>query len=114
MPGAESGDRWWATRTEQIVDFHARMNGDRRRIEVGFAPHAAHTVPLPVLADIAVAAGGLAPLFDIHLAETEEECVRFAAEHGGSSPSLLAEAGVFDGRVLTAHGIWLSPEDMTR
>ncbi len=79
---------------------------------MGFAPHAAYTVPLPVLADIAVAARDLDALFHIHLAETEMECIRFADEHGDSTPVVLARSGVLDGRVLAAHGVWLSPEDM--
>ncbi|MGA3149611.1 MAG: amidohydrolase family protein, partial [Acidimicrobiales bacterium] len=79
----------------------------------GFAPHAAYTVPLPVLSDIAAAARQLGALFHIHLAETEEEGTRFLAEHGRSAPAALADAGVFGGRVLAAHSIWLSPEDMT-
>ncbi len=112
LPGTGSGDDWWDVRTAQIIDFHARRHGDSGRIEVGFAPHAPYTVPLPVLADIAEAARRLDALFHIHLAETEEECTRFAAEHGDSAPAVLARAGVFDGRVLAAHSIWLSDEDM--
>jgi 5-methylthioadenosine/S-adenosylhomocysteine deaminase len=113
LPGSVPDDRWWETRTDQIVDFHTRRQGDHGRIEVGFAPHAAYTVPLPGLVSIATAARELDALFHIHLAETEEECVRFAAEHGGSTPAVLADAGVFEGRVLAAHSIWLSPEDLT-
>jgi 5-methylthioadenosine/S-adenosylhomocysteine deaminase len=113
LPGAAPDDRWWETRTDEIVDFHARRQGDQGRIEVGFAPHAAYTVPLPGLVSIAAAARGLDALFHIHLAETEEECVRFASQHGGSTPAVLADAGVFDGRVLAAHSIWLSPDDLT-
>ncbi len=107
-----SGEDWWDTRTAEIVDFHARRHGEDDRIEVGFAPHAAYTVPVPVLADVAGEARRLDALFHIHLAETEEEGIRFAAEHGDSVPVVLAEAGVFGGRVLAAHSIWLSAEDL--
>jgi 5-methylthioadenosine/S-adenosylhomocysteine deaminase len=96
----------------EIVDFHARRHGEGGRLEVGFAPHAAYTVPLPGLVHIAEAARELDALFHIHLAETEEECRRFAAEHGDSTPAVLARAGVLDGRVLAAHSIWLSPDDI--
>jgi len=113
LPGTESDGRWWSRRTDEIVDFHRRRDGDHDRIEVGFAPHAAYTVPLPVLADIAGVARDLGALFHLHLAETEGECVRFAEEHGGSTPSVLAGAGVFGGRVLAAHSVWLSDHDMS-
>ena len=112
LPGAGSGDDWWEGRTAEIVAFHGRRHGQEGRIEVGFAPHAPYTVPVPVLADIAGAARGLDALFHIHLAETEAECALFAAEHGNSAPALLAAAGVLDGRVLAAHSVWLSDEDM--
>ena len=102
LPGHSFDERWWDRRIAEIVDFHARRHGDHDRIEVGFAPHAAYTVPLPVLADIAAVARGLDALFHIHLAETEQEGLRFAAEHGRSVPSALAGAGVLGGRVLAA------------
>jgi 5-methylthioadenosine/S-adenosylhomocysteine deaminase len=112
LPGNRAGGDWWARRIAEIVGFHARRDGDAGRIEVGFAPHAAYTVPMAVLADIATEARALDALFHIHVAETEEECERFAAEHGDSIPEVLAGAGVFDGRVLAAHSIWLSDRDI--
>jgi 5-methylthioadenosine/S-adenosylhomocysteine deaminase len=112
LPGLPADDGWWDRRSDQIVDFHHRRHGEDGRIEVGFAPHAAYTVPVPVLADIASRARELGALFHIHLAETEEECTRFAVDHGDSTPVVLAGAGVFDGRVLAAHSIWLSGEDI--
>ncbi len=69
-------------------------------------------MPLPGLVHVAEAARELDALFHIHLAETEEECRRFADEHGDSTPAVLARAGVLDGRVLAAHSIWLSPADI--
>jgi 5-methylthioadenosine/S-adenosylhomocysteine deaminase len=112
LPGHPADDDWWQRRTAEIVDFHRRRHGEAGRIEVGFAPHAAYTVPLPVLADIAAEARSLDALFHIHLAETEEEADRFLAEHGDSTPAVLARSGVFDGRVLAAHSIWLSDRDL--
>ncbi len=112
LPGLPSDESWWDRRTEQIADFHRRRNDEGGRIEVGFAPHAAYTVPVPVLADIASRARELGALFHIHLAETAEECARFADEHGDSTPVVLARAGVFGGRVLAAHSIWLSDQDL--
>jgi len=114
LPGHPSDDGWWERRTGEIVDFHRRRNGQDGRIEVGFAPHAAYTVPVPVLADIAGECRRLGALFHIHLAETEGECRRFADQHGASTPEVLARAGVFDGRVLAAHSVWLSDEDIAR
>ena len=111
LPGQES-DRWWERRIAEIADFHRRRTGEDGRIEVGFAPHAAYTVPLPALVEIAAVAAERDALVHIHLAETEQEGAAFEAEHGGSVPEVLAGAGVLEGRVLAAHSIWLSERDL--
>jgi len=110
--GPDPPARWWERRIEEIVDFHRRRNGEASRLEVGFAPHAPYSVPADALADAAAAARELGALFQIHVAETQAECERFAAEFGCSEPALLADRGVLEARVLAAHGIWLSPEDV--
>jgi 5-methylthioadenosine/S-adenosylhomocysteine deaminase len=112
LPGAEDGASWWETRIAEIVDFHRRRHGEQGRIEVGFAPHAAYTVPLTVLVDVAREAQAIDALVHLHLAETEHEGKAFEAEQGGSVPAVLAREGVFEGRVLAAHCIWLSAEDL--
>lgn len=112
LPGSEGGASWWDARIAEIVDFHRRRHGESGRLEIGFAPHAAYTVPLPVLIDVAREARALDAIFHLHLAETEDEGKSFEAEHGGSVPVVLGREGVFDGRVLAAHGVWLSAEDI--
>jgi len=114
LPGAEAGGAWWDACLERFAGFHARRDGEAGRIEIGFAAHAAYTVPLPGLVATAAAARSRGALFHLHLAETADEADAFVAEHGGSVPEVLAESGVFDGRVLAAHSIWLSSDDMDR
>jgi len=112
LPGTDGGSEWWDACLERFVDFHARRDGEAGRVEVGFAAHAAYTVPLPGLTATAAAARARGALFHLHLAETEGEGDAFTAEHGGSVPEVLASAGVFDGRVLAAHSVWLSEGDL--
>ena len=112
LPGTEGGANWWDTRITEIVDFHRRRHGEADRLEVGFAPHAAYTVPLAVLIDAAREARALDAILHLHLAETEDEGKSFEAEHGGSVPVVLGREGVLEGRVLAAHCVWLSAEDM--
>ena len=109
---AEQSGRWWERRIAEIADFHRRRHGQAGRIEVGFAPHAPYSVPIAALSEAAMTARELDALFQIHMAETEDERDRFAAEHGRSEPRLLADNGVLEARVLAAHSIWLSPEDI--
>ena len=112
LPGHDGGVRWWEASLERFAGFHARRDGQAGRIEAGFAAHAAYTVPLAGLVATAAAARDRGALFHLHLAETEGEGDAFSAAHGGSVPKVLADAGVLDGRVLAAHSIWLSPEDL--
>jgi 5-methylthioadenosine/S-adenosylhomocysteine deaminase len=110
LPGLE--DQSWSKRLSQIVDFHHRRHGEEDRIEVGFGPHAAYTVPLDVLVQTAGLARQLDALFHIHVAETQGEVDRFAADHGCTVPAALADAGILDARVLAAHSIWLTDADL--
>lgn len=110
LPGLEGQS--WSKRLDQIVDFHHRRHGDQDRIEVGFGPHAPYTVPLDVLAQTAELARELDVLVHIHVAETQGEVDRFAAEHGSTVPAALAHAGILDARVLAAHSIWLTDDDL--
>jgi 5-methylthioadenosine/S-adenosylhomocysteine deaminase len=110
LPGLEGQS--WSGRLSQIVDFHRRRHGEADRIEVGFGPHAAYTVPLDVLGETAELARQLDAMVHIHVAETEAEVDGFAAEHGCTVPAALAKAGVLDARVLAAHSIWLTDADL--
>jgi 5-methylthioadenosine/S-adenosylhomocysteine deaminase len=112
LPGSEAGGDWWTASLDRFTGFHARRDGEAGRIEIGFAAHSAYTVPLAGLVETAAAARERDALFHLHLAETATEADGFVAEHGGSVPAVLAGAGVFDGRILAAHSVWLSTEDI--
>ena len=82
------------------------------RIEYGIGPHAAYTVPLPVLRDAARAAREHGLLLHLHVAETVAEDAGLRAAHGISVPALLAEHDVLGGRVLAAHCVHLDDDDL--
>jgi 5-methylthioadenosine/S-adenosylhomocysteine deaminase len=78
------------------------------------APHAFYTndqATLTAARDLAIA--HKAPLL-IHLAETADE-VQAARDRAGASPTAYLESiGFFTGaRTLAAHGVWVSPDDLT-
>src|SRR3712207_7263332 len=58
------------------------------RLEYGIGPHAAYTVPLPVLGDAAAAAREHGMLLHLHVAETAGEGDELLARHGASVPQL--------------------------
>ena len=81
-------------------------------VEYGLGPHAAYTVPLPMLRDAATAAREHDLLLHLHVAETATEGAELLAAHGRSVPALLAAHDVLGGRVLAAHCVHLDDADL--
>jgi 5-methylthioadenosine/S-adenosylhomocysteine deaminase len=105
-PGVIELAEWkmtWEQRLADVLAFHDAQTGTHPRVEVGIAAHAYYTLPPEGLRAIAEAARERDALLHVHVAETKEE-----AAH----PAALAELGVFDGRVLAAHSVWLSDDDL--
>ncbi|MDP9429033.1 MAG: amidohydrolase, partial [Actinomycetota bacterium] len=99
---------------EQLADAVARATsapGDGG-VEYGIGPHAAYTLPLPVLRDAAAAAREHGLLLHLHVAETAGEGADLLATHGLSVPGLLAAHDVLGGRVLAAHCVHLDDGDL--
>ena len=81
-------------------------------VEYGLGPHAAYTVPLPLLRRAAEAAREHGMLLHTHVAETATEGAGLLAEHGLSVPALLAAHDVLGGRVLAAHCVHMDDGDL--
>jgi 5-methylthioadenosine/S-adenosylhomocysteine deaminase len=81
-------------------------------VEYGIGPHAAYTVPLPVLREAAAAARASGLLLHLHVAETATEGADLLAAHGLSVPALLAAHDVLGGRVLAAHCVHMDDADL--
>ncbi|MBW8766381.1 MAG: amidohydrolase family protein, partial [Geodermatophilales bacterium] len=75
-------------------------------------PHAAYTLPLPLLRDAAQAAREHGLLLHLHVAETATEGAELLATHGLSVPALLAAHDVLGGRVLAAHCVHMDDGDL--
>lgn len=117
-PGVVVAPGWerfgtWAERIEWIAALRSTY-ADHPRIEVGFGPHSAYALPDEALRAVGEAARATGALVHVHVAETEHEGDEVSARHGGASvPRVLADLGLFDApRVLAAHGVWLSPDDV--
>jgi 5-methylthioadenosine/S-adenosylhomocysteine deaminase len=93
------------------IDADGPRFGPGDRIELGYGPHAAYTLPVEALTATAQAAQERGALLHIHVAESVGEDETLRAEHG-SVPLLLAKLGVLGGRVLAAHGVQLSAGDV--
>jgi 5-methylthioadenosine/S-adenosylhomocysteine deaminase len=99
------------------IDAEGVRFGPGERIEVGYGPHAAYTLPAEALAQAGAAAQERGALLHIHVAETLAEDTAIRAAHG-SVPLLLEKLGVLGGddsrgaRVLAAHAVHLSDTDI--
>jgi 5-methylthioadenosine/S-adenosylhomocysteine deaminase len=112
-PGWDRLGSWEAMRdgVSRRIDRDGLRFGPGERVELGYGPHAAYTLPAEALRSVASHARERGALLHVHLAETVEEDVSLRAEHG-SVPALLDRLGVFGGRVLAAHGVQLSDDDI--
>jgi 5-methylthioadenosine/S-adenosylhomocysteine deaminase len=98
------------TRAEAFIQKYK----DDDLIVPAVAPHALYTNDqATLLASRDLAMKYQVPLL-IHLAETEDE-VKAARDRGGMSPTGYLESfGFWTGaRTLAAHGVWVSPDDIT-
>jgi len=93
------------------IDEVGLRSGPGERIELGYGPHGAYTLPPDALASVAEHARARGALMHIHVAETKEED-RALRESHGSVPALLDAVGALGGRVLAAHGVHLSESDI--
>jgi 5-methylthioadenosine/S-adenosylhomocysteine deaminase len=82
------------------------------RITPAVAPHAPTTVDAPVLKAARALANKYGVPLLIHLAETRDEVRDVQQAHHASPTQYLESLGIWDGRSLAAHAVWLDDADM--
>jgi 5-methylthioadenosine/S-adenosylhomocysteine deaminase len=118
-PGIIAAPGWdrlgpWERMRDDIsarIDAVGVRSGLGERIELGYGPHAAYTLPPDALASVGEHARARGALVHIHVAEAAEEDLPQRASHG-SVPALLDAVGMLGGRVLAGHGVQLSESDI--
>ncbi len=112
-PGWDRLGPWEAMRDDVSarIDAEGLRSGPGERIELGYGPHAAYTLPPEALASVGEHARARGALVHIHVAETADEDRDQRAAYG-SVPALLDAVGLLGGRVLAAHGVQLSDADV--
>ncbi|CAM06405.1 5-methylthioadenosine/S-adenosylhomocysteine deaminase [Saccharopolyspora erythraea NRRL 2338] len=93
------------------IDADGLRFGSGERVELAYGPHSAYTLPPEALETIGGAARQRGALVHTHVAETLQEDVA-QREEFGSVPALLEKVGLLGGRVLAAHGVHLSDDDI--
>lgn len=112
-PGMERLGTWQQMRDaiSRWIDTDGLRFGPGERVELGYGPHAAYTLPTEAIVTTAAHAQERGALLHLHVAEAlgEDDAVR--AEFG-SVPAMLEATGSLGGRVLAAHAIQLSDDDI--
>ena len=106
LPGGEVDGR-----IEEIVEFHRSHHDPEARIHVGFAPHSVYDLTPDQCGLIARHARDAGAVYHIHLEETEAERQLIINRYGATATRVLGDAGVFEAKVLAAHGVWLDEAD---
>jgi 5-methylthioadenosine/S-adenosylhomocysteine deaminase len=101
----------WQEQLERMVAF-ARDNRDDPLIDGVIGPHAAYTVPEEPLREAGRIAAEESLLLHLHVAEQEHEGAGILEEHGVSVPRYLERLGVLEARIVAAHGVWLTDDDI--
>ena len=112
-PGMERLGTWEQMRDgiSAWIDADGLRFGPGDRVELGYGAHSAYTLTAEAVATTAAAARERDALLHIHMAEAagEDEEVRAVF---GSVPAMLETTGSLGGRVLAAHAIQLSDQDL--
>ncbi|UJF15834.1 amidohydrolase [Jeotgalibaca sp. MA1X17-3] len=82
------------------------------RITPAIAPHAPYTNTDSSLKEASRIARKYDVPFTIHLSEMDFEMRKYADEHGKTPVAYLADLGVLDEKVIAAHGIFFTDEDI--
>ncbi|NKE55522.1 amidohydrolase [Lentzea sp. PSKA42] len=104
----------WRSMTDEIsswIDADGLQFGPGGRVELAYGPHSAYTLSPAQLTAVALEARARGALLMVHVAESPFEDEAQRAEYG-SVPALLKASDVLGGRVLSAHSVHLSDDDI--
>ena len=102
----------WQEQLEEMVATRDRW-ASNELIEVGLGPHSAWSVSRECLEMVVRIAREQGMLVHIHVAEQEWEDATVRELSGGlSAPAYLESLGMLEARLLAAHCVWLSDDDM--
>ncbi|PPK68019.1 amidohydrolase [Actinokineospora auranticolor] len=97
--------------TSAWIDADGLRFGPGQRIEVGYGPHSGYMLSPAALGEVGAAARERGALVQVHVSESLPEDVAQRESHG-SMAALMDRAELFGGRVLAAHSVHLSDEDI--
>lgn len=105
------GDTAFEQRLADIAAFGADHHNPDGLVRVGFGAHSVWDLGPERVGAVGRAAQDQGLIVHVHLEETATERQQVLDEHGVTATQLLADAGVLDGPVVAAHGVWLDADD---
>ncbi|MDR1616220.1 MAG: amidohydrolase [Syntrophomonadaceae bacterium] len=98
---------------EENLALHKKWHGKAQgRISVFLGPHAPYTCSADFLHYLSELAQKEQIGIHIHLAETKKECDDIMKQHGKTPIALAEEAGLFKNKVIAAHCVYVTEEDI--
>jgi 5-methylthioadenosine/S-adenosylhomocysteine deaminase len=106
-------NKTWDEAMAYMRKYVAQWKGDSL-ITPAFAPHAPFTVSKEHLQQVRRMATELGVPILIHVSETKDELRQVAEKQGGATPgAYLDSIGFLGDDVVAAHGVWLTPSELT-
>lgn len=98
--------------TEKLYEFIKKL--DSSKVNFILAPHAPYTCSFDCLRWVSEKSREWNSLVTIHLAETQDEIKIIREKYGKSPVDVLEDVGLLNEKLIAAHGIWLSDEDIRK
>ncbi|MCR9260461.1 MAG: amidohydrolase family protein [Pseudomonadaceae bacterium] len=109
-PGFEGWDDSFAAAREFVDHWQDRHS----RIRPAFAPHAPYSVSAEHLAATVDAAADVDALVSMHLSEGPAEVAQIQSTYGKTPVNHVADLGLFEQKLIAAHMVVLTEEDIQR
>jgi 5-methylthioadenosine/S-adenosylhomocysteine deaminase len=109
-PGFEGWDDSFAAARQFVGEWQGRHG----RIRPAFAPHAPYTVSAEHLAATVDAAADNDALVTMHLSEAPAEVAQILSTYGQTPVNHVADLGLFNQKLIAAHMVVLTDEDIQR
>ncbi|MDO4477438.1 MAG: amidohydrolase [Lachnospiraceae bacterium] len=112
LVGSDRNDEGYIRRLNEAFDeMEYGKSEPAANVTFGLAPHAIYTCGEDVLRHCAEVAKEKNLFINIHATETQYEYESCLKEHGRTPIAYMRDCGLFDGRSLLAHCVYLSDED---
>ncbi len=99
-------------RLSATIEFIEAYRNISDRVAFHLGPHATYTCPPDALREMSEAAKAHSLPIHIHISEEEAQVTLCLKTYGKTPFEYLYDSGAFEGKVLLAHGLWMTEDDL--